>query len=64
MKPCLDALRLYGGAARSQIPRLRELTKELAAKNWKPDALAKLGIAELIEEIENAEEVPELRPLD
>lgn len=63
LKPCLAALRLYGGAARSEIPRLRKLPEELAAKRWKPADIEKLGIADLIREIETANPGPTLRSL-
>jgi hypothetical protein len=61
--PCLDALRLYGGAAKSEIPRLRRLETELAAKGWKPDAIEELGLAAMIREIEADGDPPELRSL-
>lgn len=61
--PGLATLRLYGGAAKSEIPRLRQLEKDLAAKGWKPDAIEALGIPDLIREIEADEDPPVLRPL-
>ena len=63
VKRCLAALRLYGGAARSEIPRLRQLEKELADKRWKPEAIEALGIPELIRDIEADEDPPVLRAL-
>ncbi|MHC5024724.1 MAG: DUF6288 domain-containing protein [Planctomycetota bacterium] len=63
IKRCLAALRLYGGAARSEIPRLRQLEKDLAARRWKPDAIEELGIPTLIREIEEDEDPPVLRSL-
>jgi hypothetical protein len=64
LKPCLDALRFYGAAARSELPRLRQLPAQLAAKRWKPAEIEKLGIAELIREIETAKAGPKLRSLE
>jgi len=61
---CLDALRLYGGAAQSQIPRLRQLKAELEAKGWKPAAIEELGIADLIRHIQDDQNPPVLRSLD
>jgi len=63
VKPCLASLRLYGGAARSEIPRLRQLEKDLAAKRWKPEAIEALGIHALIRKIETDDDSPVLRPL-
>jgi hypothetical protein len=50
---CLAALRTYGGAARSEIPRLRALERELAALKWKQNEIDELKIAELITHIES-----------
>ncbi|MHC5025024.1 MAG: DUF6288 domain-containing protein, partial [Planctomycetota bacterium] len=63
IKRCLATLRLYGGAATSEIPRLRRLEEDLAARRWKPEAIEALGIPELIEEIEADEDPPVLRSL-
>ncbi len=63
VKRCLEALRLYGGAGRSQLPGLRELEGELLAKRWKPEDIAALDIPGLIQEIESEENPPSLRPL-
>jgi len=63
IKRCLATLRLYGGAAKSEIPRLRQLEKDLAAKGWKPEAIEALGIPALIREIEADEDPPVLRSL-
>jgi hypothetical protein len=63
IKRCLATLRLYGGSARSEIPRLRQLEKDLAAKRWKPDAIEDLRISTLIQEIEADEDPPVLRSL-
>lgn len=60
---CLAALRQYGGAAQSEIPRLRQLESDLAAKGWKPDAIEKLGIPALIKSIETDESAAQLRSL-
>ena len=61
---CLAALRLYGGAARSEIPRLRRLEEDLASRRWTPEKIEALGIPELIEAIEADEDPPALRSLD
>ena len=63
IKRCLATLRLYGGAAKSEIPRLRRLEEELAAQRWKVDAIEALGIPALIREIEEDEDPPVLRSL-
>ncbi len=63
IKRCMAALRLYGGAARSELPRLRKLPAELAAKRWKPADIEKLGVTDLNGEIETAERGPRLRAL-
>jgi len=60
---CLAALRAYGGAARSEIPRLRDLPDELRAKRWKDDRIAELGIDQLIHDIENDPDPMELRAI-
>lgn len=60
---CLATLRKYGGAARSEIPKLRELEGELVRKRWKPEKIEALGIPELIIEIEADADPAELRPL-
>ena len=61
---CLKALKQYGGAAKSEIPRLRQLESELAEKGWKPAAIDELGIAALIQEIETDNDPPALHSLD
>ena len=63
VKRCLATLRLYGAAAKSEIPRLRQLEKDLAAKGWKPEAIETLGIPDLIREIETDDDPPVLRSL-
>ena len=63
IKRCLATIELYGGAARTEIPRLRQLEEDLAAKRWKPEKIEALGIADLIREIEADEEAPVLRSL-
>jgi HEAT repeat protein len=60
---CLASLSRYGGAARSAIPRLRQLEEELAATRWKPEAIRALGIRALIREIEVDADPAALRPL-
>ncbi len=64
VKRCLESLRLFGGAAKSEIPQLRELEKELAAKNWKPEEIENLGLLTMIEEIEEDKNPPALRSLN
>jgi hypothetical protein len=61
---CLDMLRLYGGAARSEIPRLNALQAELAERTWNPEKLAALDIPGLVREIEDDPDPPTLRSLD
>jgi hypothetical protein len=61
IEPCLNALRIYGGAARSQIPRLEALQAELVERNWNPERLRKIDIPGLILEIENDDTPPALR---
>lgn len=59
----LGALRQYGGAARSELPSLRELESALVAKRWKQEDIDKLKLDELIEAIETDEDPPALRSL-
>ena len=61
---CLNTLRTYGGAARSQVPRLRALQAELLERRWNPEKLQKLDIPGLIREIQNDESPPTLRPIE
>ena len=63
IKRCLDALRLYGGAARPEIPRLRRLEEELAERGWKPEEIRALDLPGLIRGIEGDEDPPALRLL-
>jgi hypothetical protein len=63
IKNCLATLRLYGGAAKAETRRLRQLEKDLTAKRWKPEAIEALGIPALIREIETDEDPPVLRSL-
>ena len=63
IRRCLAALRLYGAAAMSEIPRLHQLEKELEAKGWTPDAIAALGISALVRGIESDDAPPVLRSL-
>jgi hypothetical protein len=63
VKRCLAALRLYRGAARSQIRPLRQLEKDLEAKGWKPEKIKELGIPALVREIKADTNPPELQPL-
>lgn len=64
IKRCLDVLRLYGGAARSQIPRIGELEKALRSKNWKPDKIDDLDLPAIIKEITDDQDPPVLRSLN
>ena len=63
VKPCLEALSLYGSAAKSEVSRLRELEKKLTEKKWKPKDIEKLGIAAIIQKIESDDSDPTLREL-
>jgi hypothetical protein len=64
IKSCLDALAKYGGAAKSELPRLREIEKELRShresKNLIPFAER---TKQLIEIIETSKDTVELRSL-
>ena len=61
---CLDALRVYGGSAKSQIPRLKTLQAELVQRKWNPERLQKIDIPGLILEIKNDETPRKLRSLE
>jgi hypothetical protein len=63
IKRCLATLRLYGGAAKSEIPRLRRLEDDLAAKGWKSEKIEELGIPALIDEIQRDEDPTDLRTI-
>jgi hypothetical protein len=60
----LNALRTYGGSARSQIPRLKALQAELVQRKWNPERLEKLDIPGRIMAIENDENPSDLRRID
>ncbi|MFZ9914858.1 MAG: DUF6288 domain-containing protein, partial [Phycisphaerales bacterium] len=60
---CLAALRVYGGAARSELPRLRALEADLVARGWKQKELDELRIDELIKHIESDDQREPLVPL-
>jgi hypothetical protein len=60
---CLEALRVYGGAAKSELPRLRALEAELVERGWKDKKLADLRLGELVAFIESCEAAPPLVPL-
>ena len=64
VKRCLEILRVYGGAAKSEIPRIQELEKELLSKNWKPDEIQGLNLPVIINEIEDDKNPPALRSLN
>ena len=61
---CLDALRVYGSAARSQIPRLKALQAELVDRKWNPERLEKVDIPGRIRELENDDAPRSLRRID
>ena len=61
---CLNALRVYGGSAKSQIPRLKALQAELVQRKWNPERLEKIDIPGLIVELENDKEPRGLRRID
>ena len=63
IRRCLKILRSYGGAARSEIPRIRRLETLLASSNWKPERIRELKLDELIEHITNDGNPPSLRSL-
>jgi hypothetical protein len=50
---CLAALKVYGGAAKSELPRLRALESALAKRGWKDNKLADLKLGELVAFIES-----------
>ena len=58
IKRCLDALRLYRGAAQSQLPALRQLEAKLTEKGWKADKIEDLHIESLIRDIETDDNPP------
>ena len=60
---CLAALRTYGGAAKSELPRLRALEGELAKRGWKDKKLADLKLGELVAFIESEPAGQPLVPL-
>jgi hypothetical protein len=60
----LNALRVYGGAAGSQIPRLKALQAELVERKWNPERLRKIDIPGLIVELENDRTPRELRSIN
>jgi hypothetical protein len=64
VKRCLDLLRIYGGAAKSEIPRIQKLEKELLSTNWKPAEIQALNLSAIIKEIEDDQHPPTLRSLD
>lgn len=60
---CLAALKVYGGAAKSELPRLRALESELIERGWKDQKLADLKIDELVAFIESDANAKPLVPL-
>ena len=61
---CLAALRTYGGAAKSELPRLRALEQELVERGWKDKKLADLKLGELVAFIESDADAKPLVPLE
>jgi hypothetical protein len=64
IKRCLKTLRVYGGAARSQIPRVQKLEEALLSKNWKPAEIEDLDLSAIIKEITDDQDPPVLRSLN
>ncbi len=60
---CLAILRMYGGAAKSQIPQIKELEAQLQAKRWTDEKIQPLGLADLVKAIEEDKDPPKLRSL-
>jgi len=61
---CLAILRLYGGAAKSELPKIVDLEQELLSKRWKPEEIRRLNLPALIQEIEEDSDPPALRSLN
>jgi len=64
IKRCFKALRVYGGAAKSQVPRVQKLEKALVSKNWKPAEIQDLDLPGIIKEITDDRDPPVLRSLN
>ncbi len=64
VKHCLDALKLYGAAARSELPALRQLQQQLA-QHPENKALGKYlePLGKLIADLESSPDAPPLRSL-
>jgi len=60
---CLEILQLYGGAAKPLLPQLKEIEKQLLAKN-NPDQKQISLIRETMEKIESDRNPPELRRVE
>lgn len=60
---CLNALRTYGPAAKSELQNLRALHEALVGRKWNPDRLARLDIPARIAEIEAMEGTADLRSI-
>lgn len=60
---CLSILQSYGDAARSELPRLRELEATLERRRWNPRELERLDIDGVARAIEAAEAGAPLQPL-
>ena len=58
IKRCLDAMRLYGAAAKPNLPALRQLGAKLDDKGWTTDKIEALHIASLIHDIETNDDPP------
>ena len=64
VRRCLEILRVYGGTAKSEVPRIQELEQQLLFKNWKPDEIQSLNLPGIIKEIEEDDNPPALRSLN
>jgi hypothetical protein len=48
VKRCLAILHLYRGAAKSQVPRIRDLEQELLSQRWNPEEIRGINLASII----------------
>jgi len=65
IKPCLNILKKYGANAKSEIPQVLAMEKQLVAKNkWWKDNIANFKIPEFIQHIKSDKTPPKLRSLD
>jgi hypothetical protein len=63
LNPGLEALKMYGGAAKPYLPEIRELEQSLVARGYKPGSEKDCGIAEIIKMIETDNDPVALRSL-